>query len=431
MTDVTRSEALWNRARELMPGGVNSPVRAFKSVGGTPRFMRRGFRAYVEDVDGTRYLDYVGSWGPLILGHSHPRVQAALERALRDGTSFGAPTEAEVVMAEMLIEAVPSLDRARLVNSGTEATMSAIRVARGFTGRSRIIKVAGCYHGHGDYLLVKAGSGATTFGVPTSAGVPAEFARQTLTVPFNDADAVADLAASQGDDIACMILEPIAGNMGLVPPEPGYLAALREITAKHGILLIFDEVMTGFRVAYGGAQERYGVVPDMTCLGKVVGGGLPVGAYGGRADIMAQVAPDGPVYQAGTLSGNPLATAGGIATLEELRSGTAYETLEARSAALEAGIREAIAETGTVGAVTRVGSMVCLFFAPGPIRDYDSALTSDSARYGRFFHELLGRGVYFPPSQYETFFVSTAHTDENISTTVQAIRASLEASRSA
>lgn len=421
----TTSERLWQEAQTLMPGGVNSPVRAFKGVGGTPVFLRRGAGARVEDVDGNTYVDYVGSWGPLILGHAHPAILDAVRDALARGTSFGAPTAAEVEMARLLVNAVPSLEKVRLVNSGTEATMSAIRVARGFTGRPKIIKVAGCYHGHGDYLLVKAGSGATTFGVPDSAGVPDDFARHTVTVPYNDPEAVERAAVEHAGQIACIIIEPIAGNMGLVPPEPGYLAALRDITAKRGILLIFDEVMTGFRVAYGGAQERYSVTPDLTCLGKIVGGGLPVGAYGGRADIMAKVAPEGPVYQAGTLSGNPLATAAGIAMLNALREPGVYERLEATSARIETGLRDALDATGVTGHVTRVGSMVCLFFAEPPVRNYDDAKRSDTKRYAAFFHGLLRRGVYFPPSQFETFFVSLAHTDADVETTLRAARDAL------
>lgn len=424
----SQSESLWKEAQALMPGGVNSPVRAFRGVGGTPLFLRRGKGAHVEDVDGNIYVDYVGSWGPLILGHAHPTVLDAIRNVLENGTSFGAPTEAEVEMARLLIEAVPSIEKVRLVNSGTEATMSAIRVARGFTGKPKIVKAAGCYHGHGDYLLVKAGSGATTFGVPDSAGVPDDFARLTLTVPFNDAEAVERLVREHADEIACLIVEPIAGNMGLVPPERGYLEALREITAKYKILLIFDEVMTGFRVAYGGAQERYGVTPDMTCLGKIVGGGLPVGAYGGRAEIMAKVAPEGPVYQAGTLSGNPLATAAGIATLKILREPGVYERLETLGAKLEVGLRKVLDDTGVEGHLSRVGSMLCLFFAEPPIRNYDDAQRSDTKRYAAFFHGLLRRGIYFPPSQFETFFVSLAHTDEDIEKTLCAAREALSES---
>ena len=415
------SASLWNEAQRVIPGGVNSRVRAFGGVGGTPVFFDRGEGCRLFDVDGNAYIDYVGSWGPLILGHSPPAVTTAVTAAVAKGTSFGASTEAEVRLAELIVGAVPSIERVRLVNSGTEATMSAIRVARGFTGRSKIIKVTGCYHGHADHLLVEAGSGATTFGVPTSSGVPAEFAGQTLLVPFNDPDAVEAAFAAHGDDIACMILEPIAGNMGLVPPAEGYLAALREITAKHGSLLVFDEVMTGFRVAYGGAQELYGVTPDLTCLGKIVGGGLPVGAYGGRADIMSRVAPEGPVYQAGTLSGNPLATAAGIAMLQELAKDGVYERLEATAASFADGMVEAAATTGTTSYVARVGSMLCGFFAGGPISNYAEATTSDTERFGRYFHALLDRGVYVAPSQYEVLFVSLAHAPEDVSTTLEAM----------
>ncbi|MEO2005462.1 MAG: glutamate-1-semialdehyde 2,1-aminomutase [Candidatus Poribacteria bacterium] len=419
------SESLWRQARAVIPGGVNSPVRAFGAVGGTPVFFDRGEGCKLYDVDGSEYIDYVGSWGPLVLGHAAPSVTEAVATALAKGTSFGAPTAAEVRLAEMIVDAVPSIDRVRLVNSGTEATMSAIRVARGYTGRKKIIKVTGCYHGHADHLLVEAGSGATTFGVPTSSGVPEEFAQQTVLVPFNDAGAVAAALEAHRDDVAAMIIEPIAGNMGLVPPADGYLQELRDLTERHGSLLIFDEVMTGFRVAYGGAQERYGVTPDMTCLGKIVGGGLPVGAYGGRVDIMACVAPDGPVYQAGTLSGNPLATAAGIATLSALREDGVYARLDATAARIADGLAEAAAAANETVSIARVGSMVCMFFAEGPITNYAEATASDTARFGRYFHALLDRGVYMPPSQYEVFFVSLAHGPADVAATLEAMRESL------
>ncbi len=415
------SASLWTQAQQVIPGGVNSPVRAFGAVGGTPVFFERGEGCRLYDVDGNAYIDYVGSWGPLILGHCDPAVTTAVTDAAAKGTSFGASTAAEVRLAELIVGAVPSIERVRLVNSGTEATMSAIRVARGFTGRGKIVKVTGCYHGHADHLLVEAGSGATTFGVPTSSGVPAEFAGQTLLVPFNDADAVEAAFAAHGDDIACMILEPIAGNMGLVPPADGYLAALRDITARHGALLVFDEVMTGFRVGYGGAQELYGVTPDLTCLGKIVGGGLPVGAYGGRSDIMDCVAPQGPVYQAGTLSGNPLATAAGIAMLQELAKGGVYERLESAASTLADGMAAAAAESGSTVSIARVGSMLGMFFADGPITNYAEATTSDTERFGRYFHALLDRGVYVAPSQYEVLFVSLAHTPDDLSATLDAM----------
>ncbi len=422
------SASLWKDAQDVIPGGVNSPVRAFGAVGGTPVLFVRGDGSRLYDVDGNAYIDFVGSWGPLVLGHCAPPVTEAVSAALAKGTSFGASTAAEVELARLIVDAVPSIERVRLVNSGTEATMSAIRVARGFTGRGKIIKVTGCYHGHADHLLVEAGSGATTFGVPTSSGVPEEFAGQTLLVPYNDAAAVADALSRHGDDIACMILEPIAGNMGLIPPNDGYLSDLRDLTEKHGALLIFDEVMTGFRVAYGGAQERYAVTPDMTCLGKIVGGGLPVGAYGGRKDIMACVAPEGPVYQAGTLSGNPLATAAGIAMLRELARDGVYERLDQAAAEIAEGLAQAADAAGESVHIARVGSMVCMFFARGPITNYADATKSDTARYGRYFHALLDRGVYMPPSQYEVFFISLAHGPSDVADTIEAMRQALAAS---
>ena len=422
MTKRSRSASLWTRAQRAMPGGVNSPVRAFRAVEGDPIFFERGKGAYLYDADGYRYIDYVASWGPLILGHAHPSVEAAVGSALRRGTSFGACCPDEVRLAELIQEAFPSMERLRLVNSGTEATMTAIRLARGFTGRDKAIKAAGCYHGHADHLLVKAGSGATTFGTPTSAGVPADFAKHTLIVPFNDADAVEQALKAHPDQVACVILEPVAGNMGLIPPADGYLEELRELTETHGALLIFDEVMTGFRIAFGGAQERYGVQPDLTCLGKIVGGGLPVGAYGGRADIMALAAPEGPVYQAGTLSGNPLAAAAGIAALSELGRPGTYEKLEERGAELEAAIRRALADAEGPFSVARVGSMLCVFFRGAPVRNYDDALQCDTKKFGRFHRAALERGVYLPPAQFEAFFLSTAHTSEDIDATEKALR---------
>ncbi len=415
-----RSEALFAEAQRLIPGGVNSPVRAFRAVGGHPLFIVRAEGARLYDADGNSYIDYVGSWGPMILGHAHPEIGAAVSGALLAGTSFGAPTEAEVRMAELVIELVPSVEMVRMVNSGTEATMSAIRVARGFTGRDKIVKCEGCYHGHEDSLLVKAGSGATTFGVPTSPGVPADVARNTLTVAYNDLEGLERLIADNPGQIACLIVEPVPGNMGCIPPAPGYLAGLRELTAREGIVLIFDEVMSGFRLALGGAQERFGVTPDLTTLGKIIGGGLPVGAYGGRREIMAKVAPLGPVYQAGTLSGNPLAMAAGIAMLTALRRPGVYEALEAKTERLCSGIAAAAERAGVPAFHTRVGTMFTTFFQAGPVTDYATALRSDTARFGRFFRAMLERGVHLAPSQFEAGFMSLAHTDADIDHTVAA-----------
>jgi glutamate-1-semialdehyde 2,1-aminomutase len=418
-----KSREVFARACELMPGGVNSPVRAYKAVGGQPLVIARGEGAHLFDVDGNRYIDYVGSWGPLILGHAYPPVVEAVTRAARDGTSFGAPTEAEVRLAELVVEAVPGIELVRFVNSGTEATMSALRLARAYTGRSRIVKFAGGYHGHADMLLVAAGSAALTLGTPNSPGVPAEAAAQTTVVPYNDLAAVHEVFARFPDEIAAVIVEPVAGNMGLVPPAPGYLAGLREATQAHGALLIFDEVITGFRVAYGGAQALYGITPDLTCLGKIVGGGLPAAAYGGRRDIMALVAPSGPMYQAGTLSGNPLAMAAGEAQLRALRAQPdAYERLERQTATLATGLAAAAQEAGVPTYQTRVGSMFCTFFTPGPVTDEDSAKRSDTAAYARFFHAMLEQGIYLAPAQFETGFVSLAHTPDDIERTVEAAR---------
>ncbi len=414
------SQELFEKAQKLIPGGVNSPVRAFRAVGGNPPFIARASGSKVYDVDGNEYIDYVGSWGPMILGHNHPEIAEAVSQALKSGASFGAPTAAEVEMAELVIKCVPSVEMVRMVNSGTEATMSAIRVARGFTGRDKIIKCEGCYHGHEDGLLVKAGSGATTFGVPTSPGVPAEVAKNTLTIPYNDPEALKKAAADNKGEIACFIIEPLPGNMGLIPPLPGYLEAVREITREEGIVLIFDEVMSGFRVALGGVQERYGVTPDMTTLGKIIGGGLPVGAYGGRADIMSKVAPVGPIYQAGTLSGNPLAMAAGLAMLKGLSRPGVYEALEEKSARLANGLASVAAKADIPVSFTRVGSMFTTFFAPGPVTDYQSALKSDTARFGKFFMGMLERSVYLAPSQFEAGFMSLAHSDADIDNTIAA-----------
>jgi len=423
---TNRSEKLFQQAIKLIPGGVNSPVRAFKSVGGTPIFIERAEGSRIYDVDGNAYIDYVGSWGPMIVGHAHPRVIETLTRALAKGTSFGAPTELEIELAQMVIDAVPSIEMVRMVNSGTEATMSAIRVARGFTGRDKIIKFEGCYHGHADGLLVKTGSGAATFGVPTSPGVPKDYARNTLTAPFNDLHAVQEIIEKQGEEIACIILEPLPGNMGVIPPGKGFLEGLKKITQEHGIVLIFDEVMSGFRAAYGGAQERYGVRPDMTTLGKIIGGGLPVGAYGGRREIMEQVSPSGPIYQAGTLSGNPLAMTAGIETLKILSEPGAYEKLERSTDMLCAGIRTAFGKAGIPAYQTRVGAMFCTFFTGDPVSDYASASRSDTKRFGKFFHNMLKNGVNLAPSQFEAAFMSLAHTEEDIEKTIEACGKSLK-----
>jgi glutamate-1-semialdehyde 2,1-aminomutase len=419
--DRTKSQQLFERAQASIPGGVNSPARAFRSVGGTPAFIERGEGARLFDVDGNSYLDYVGSWGPLLLGHRHAKVIAALEEVLQVGTSFGAPTAREVEIAELICELVPSIEMVRLVNSGTEATMSALRVARGFTGRDLAVKFIGCYHGHVDSLLVKAGSGVATLGITDSAGVPRAFADTTIPLPYNSVEAVEECFRQHGDKIACVIIEPVVGNMGCVPPQEGYLQALREITARHGTLLIFDEVMTGFRVALGGAQQLYGVTPDLTTLGKVIGGGLPVGAYGGRLDVMRTVAPLGPVYQAGTLSGNPLAVAGGLATLRVLReSKDLYESLERRGARLASGVAGAAKAAGIALTINRVGSMITFFFNAGPVRDFDAASRSDTKLFGEFFHGMLNEGVYLPCSQYEAAFLSAELTDQDIDDTVAA-----------
>ncbi|MDE3158395.1 MAG: glutamate-1-semialdehyde 2,1-aminomutase [Acidobacteriota bacterium] len=417
----SRSEDLFRRAQQIIPGGVNSPVRAFRSVGGTPPFLARGEGSHVFDVDGNEYIDYVGSWGPLLLGHRHPAILSAIEKALEIGTSFGAPTEAEVELAVAICDAVPSIEMVRLVNSGTEATMAAIRVARGFTGRDLIVKFEGCYHGHVDSLLVKAGSGVATLGIADTRGVPRAFCDTTLALPYNSAEAVEQAFDAHGDRIAAVMVEPVVGNMGCVPPLPGYLESLREITTRHGALLIFDEVMTGFRVAFGGAQQLFGIRPDLTTLGKVIGGGLPVGAYGGRKDIMSQVAPAGPVYQAGTLSGNPLAVAAGSATLRYLKAHPeVYGQLEARAAELGAAPPPRVT-------VNRVGSMFTFFFTAQPVTDYESAKRSDTACFARFFQAMLAEGIYLPPSQFEAAFVSAAHTDADVRRTVAAARQALSA----
>jgi glutamate-1-semialdehyde 2,1-aminomutase len=417
-----RSEELFARAVELMPGGVNSPVRAFRGVGGTPRFIASASGATMTDVDGRTYIDYVGSWGPMILGHADAEVIEAIAEALARGTSYGAPTALEVEMAEEIIDAVPSVEMVRMVNSGTEATMSALRLARGATGRNKILKFEGCYHGHGDSLLVKAGSGVATLGLPDSPGVTAAVAQNTITAPFNDAAALEEVFAEHGPEMAAVIVEPVVGNMGCVPPRAGYLQALSDITKKHGSILIFDEVMTGFRLARGGAQELYGVTPDLTTLGKIIGGGLPVGAYGGRRDIMEQVAPAGPVYQAGTLSGNPLAMTAGLATLRRLRERAVYERLEEAGRRLCEAMSEASREAGVETVTNRVGSMFTTFFTAEPVTDWPTAARADRDAYGRFFHSMLEEGVYLAPSQFEAAFIGVAHTDELLDRTVEAAR---------
>ncbi|HEY6941988.1 glutamate-1-semialdehyde 2,1-aminomutase [Dokdonella sp.] len=429
---MTTNHELFQRAQARIPGGVNSPVRAFKSVGGEPFFTARADGAYLWDVEGTRYVDYVGSWGPMIVGHNHPSVRAAVERAIRDGLSFGTPCEAEVTMAETIAEIVPSIDVVRMVNSGTEATMSAIRLARGHTGRQRIVKFEGCYHGHGDAFLVKAGSGALTLGVPTSPGVPKALADLTLTLPYNDLDAAQRLFAESGDEIAALIIEPVAGNMNCILPREGYLAALRELCTKHGALLIFDEVMTGFRVALGGAQAHYGITPDLSTFGKIIGGGMPVGAYGGRREIMLQVAPAGPIYQAGTLSGNPVAMAAGLAMLDLVRTPGFHAELDRRTRLLTDGFAAAAAEAGVPFSVNRICGMFGLFFTDAAkVETYAQATACDVAMFNRFFHAMLSRGVYLAPSAFEAGFVSIAHSEDVIAATIDVARAAFRAAAAA
>jgi glutamate-1-semialdehyde 2,1-aminomutase len=422
---VNRSAELFARAQKNIPGGVNSPVRAFRAVGGDPLFIASASGSRLTDVDGKSYIDYVGSWGPMILGHAHPQILAAITEAAALGTSFGAPTELEVRFAEAVRRAVPSIELLRAVSSGTEATMSAIRVARGFTGRDKIVKIDGGYHGHADFLLAEAGSGAATLGIPGSAGVPASSARDTLTVAMNDLAAMQEIFAANRGEIAAIIIEPVCGNMGCVPPAPGYLEGLRELTREAGALLIFDEVMTGFRVAHGGAQARFGIKPDLTTLGKIVGGGLPAAVFGGRADVMSKLAPLGPVYQAGTLSGNPLAMAAGLATLALIEKPGVYERLEEASARLEAGLAAAATAAGIPVIHNRVGAMFTAFFTSTPVVDYKTAKTCDTARFGRFFRAMLARGVYLAPSQFEAAFMSLAHTDEDIDHTISAAQSAL------
>ena len=417
-----KSRAHFERASRSIPGGVNSPARAFGGVGGEPLIIERGEGPYLFDIDGNRLIDYIGSWGPHILGHRHPAVIGAIENALTNGTSFGAPTELETELAELVIEIVPSVEKVRMVNSGTEATMSAIRLARGHTGRDVIVKFAGCYHGHVDSLLVQAGSGALTLGVPSSPGVPAGCTADTLALEYNDVAALEDAFSKRGAEIAAVILEPVVGNMGVVPPEPGFLEAARELCTQHGSLLIFDEVMTGFRVAFGGAQARFGVTPDLTTLGKILGGGMPVGAYGGRADVMDSISPVGPVYQAGTLSGNPIAMASGIATLTTLRETNPYDDLEAKTTRLVQGLAAAATDAGLPHTVAQVGSMFTLFFNPDRVTSFEVSARNDTDRFAKYFWGMIDRGVYLPCSQFEANFLSTAHTDADIDATIDAAK---------
>jgi glutamate-1-semialdehyde 2,1-aminomutase len=420
MMNHTNSRILYDRASNVIPGGVNSPVRACKSVGTKPVFINRAEGCMIFDEDGNGYIDYIGSWGPMILGHRHPAVVEALSSVLKKGTSFGAPTELEIKLAEMVIDAVPSMDMVRMVNSGTEATMSAIRLARGFTKRDTIIKFDGCYHGHADSLLVEAGSGVATLSIPGSPGVPKSFVAHTLSLPYNDIDSVSKVMKTQGEKIACIIVEPVAGNMGLVTPVNGFLQALRELTEKSGSVLIFDEVMTGFRVSHGGAQAVYGISPDLTCLGKIIGGGLPVGAYGGRRDIMEHIAPQGPVYQAGTLSGNPLAMAAGIATLTQLNASGFYEALDEKTERLAAGLKGASEKAGINVKLTRAGSMLGLFFTDREVMNFEDAKTSDLKMFSDYYKGMLEEGIYLAPSQFEALFVSAAHDTTHIDKTIQA-----------
>jgi glutamate-1-semialdehyde 2,1-aminomutase len=422
MSTQTLSQKLYQRAVQHIPGGVNSPVRAWRAVGGDPVFIQRARGSNLWDVDGRMYIDYVGSWGPMILGHAHPKVLTAIHSVMRDGTSFGAPTAREVAMAETLAAAIPSLEMVRLVSSGTEATTAAIRLARAYTNRPAILKFDGCYHGHVDALLVRAGSGAATFGVPDSAGVPEAIASQTLIATFNDLPSVEACFNAEPQRIAAVIVEPVVGNMGVIPPAPEFLRGLRELTRRHGALLIFDEVITGFRLGYGAVQTQFGVEPDVTCLGKIVGGGLPLAAFGGKRSIMEQLAPLGPVYQAGTLSGNPLAVAAGLQTLELLRVPGTYERLEGLAARLEQGLRAALAEYDRPCCLNRIGSMWTLFFGTSAVRDADGARRSDTETFARWFRGMLERGIYLPPSQFEAVFVSLAHSEEDIDNTVQAAR---------
>lgn len=421
MKDFNRSRKLFAEAQQYLPGGVDSPVRAFKAVGGSPLFIKRGLGSRIYDEDGNEFIDYVCSWGPIILGHSHPKVVSALKKVVESGTSFGAPTELETTLAKMISAAMPSIEMIRFVSSGTEATMSALRLARAFTGRDKVVKFIGCYHGHSDGLLVEAGSGLATLGIPSCPGVPLGYSQNTLVAPFNNLEVLRNIFEHYPEDIAAVIVEPVVANMGVVPPQPGFLKSLRKLTEEFGALLIFDEVITGFRLAYGGAQSLYGITPDLTCLGKIVGGGLPVGAYGGRRKIMEMVAPVGQVYQAGTLSGNPLAMTSGIETLKILREPQIYSQLETRASALEKGIAEAAASAGIPLQVSRIGSILTAFFTKDRVVDYETAKHSDVTLFGRFFQLVLEAGIYWPPSQFEAAFVSIAHTNEDIKATTDVI----------
>jgi len=420
MKNINHSKQLFKQAQRYLPGGVDSPVRAFKAVGGTPLFIKRGKGSRLYDEDGNEFIDYVGSWGPLILGHAHPRVVRAIKKAVEHGSSFGAPTELETRLAKLICEAMPSIEMLRFVNSGTEATMSAIRLARAFTSRNKVVKFAGCYHGHSDGLLAKAGSGMATLGIPSSPGVPASVTADTLVAPYNNVEAIEQLFNDFAADIAAVIVEPVAGNMGVVLPQPGFLERLRSLTQQYGALLIFDEVITGFRVAYGGAQSFYKIAPDLTCLGKIIGGGLPVGAYGGRKDVMEMMAPSGPVYQAGTLAGNPLAMTAGIETITILKESSAYRDLDRKTSILEKGIIQAANKAGVNIQLPRIGSMFTVFFTIDPVTDYETAAKADTKMHAKFFYQMLSQGVYLPPSQFEAAFVSTAHTYKDIQSTVSA-----------
>lgn len=425
--DLRRSQELFKEAQRYLPGGVDSPVRAFKAVGGTPHFIKKGYGSHILDADDNEYIDYVGSWGPLILGHAHPQVVEAIHQAAENGTTFGASTELEVTLARMVTEAVPSIEMVRFVNSGTEATMSALRLARAFTGRDKIIKFDGGYHGHSDGLLVKAGSGLATLGLPDSPGVPRSYTQNTLVAPYNNIEAVAQLFKSYHDEIAAIIVEPVAANMGIVPPQPGFLDGLRKLTSNYGALLVFDEVITGFRVAYGGAQAVFNITPDLTCLGKIIGGGLPVGAFGGKREIMEMVAPEGKVYQAGTLSGNPLAMAAGIATLKVLGQPGVWQNLEKSTQKLARGIGKAANDAGIPVWQNSIGTMFATFFTENPVKGWPSAKLSDTEVFGKYFMGMLERGVYLAPSQFESGFMSTAHTDAEIQATLQAVEETFKA----
>lgn len=422
-----KSEELFNKAKAIIPGGVNSPVRAFKSAGCNPIFIEKAAGSKIYDVDGNEYIDYVGSWGPMILGHCHPKVVEAIQKTAASGASFGAPTALETELAELVNQAYPNIEKVRMVSSGTEATMSAIRLARGFTGRDKILKFDGCYHGHADSLLVKAGSGAATFGVPTSPGVPADFAKHTLTAIYNDLADVKEIVAANKGEIACIILEAIAGNMGCVPPAAGFLQGLRDLCTQEGILLIIDEVMTGFRVAYGGAQERYGVRGDLVCLGKIIGGGLPVGAFGGKREIMEALSPEGGIYQAGTLSGNPLAMSAGITTLKLLQEEGFYQQIEEKSAYLEKGLQQVTGNSSVATCWQRVGGMFCTYFQKGPVNNFDDALKSDTEAFGRYFRSMLDQGINLAPAQFEAGFMSIAHSKDDLDKTIAAVEKALAA----